>query len=153
LASILIEIHGIDEDRAEVLAAAADGSLDRAVAMLQSRWQERRDGWIGAFEALFSASASEKLAFAEMLAADRKALDEVVGLLKIWVRDLAVHPHRPDLVVNRDLPERLQRAGRRHSPARLVAAIAALERAQRHIASNANPRLALEAMTLEITDA
>ena len=153
LASVLIETRQIDDDQAAVLAAAADGSLDRAVALIESRWQERRDGWIDAFEALFSASASEKLAFAEMLAADRKSLDEVIGLLKIWVRDLAVYPHRPDLVVNRDLPERLQRAARRHSPVRLAAALAALERVQRHIAANANPRLALEAMTLEVTDA
>jgi hypothetical protein len=34
-----------------------------------------------------------------------------------------------------------------------VGFLAALERAQRRISANANPRLALEAMTLELTDA
>jgi DNA polymerase-3 subunit delta' len=153
LASILAEEHGIDKTSAQVLAAAADGSIDRALALVENRWQERRVGWIDAFEALFSASEPEKLAFAEMLADNRKGLDEVLGMLKFWLRDLAVYPVRPDLVVNRDLSERLHQAGQLRSASQLAGQLGALERAQRHIASNANPRLALEAMTLELTDA
>ncbi len=152
LASILTEEHDVEPQRAGVLAAAADGSLARALAMSGSRWQDRRNGWIDAFESLFSATASVRLAFCEMLAADKKQLDETLGLLKIWLRDLAVFPYRPDLVVNRDLHERLRQGAGRSGAGRLAAGVAAVERAQRHIASNANPRLALEAMTLELTD-
>ena len=87
-----------------------------------------------------------------MLAADRGNLDETLTLLKTWIRDLAVYPYRPDLVVNRDLADRIRRAGRRYSAKQLVGFLAAIERAQRRISANANPRLALEAMTLELTD-
>ena len=153
LASILTEEHGIQQERAEVLAAAAEGSLDHALAMSQNRWEERRNGWIGAFEDLFAGPVSAKLAFSEMLAADRNNLDETLALLKTWIRDLAVYRYRPRLVVNRDLEDRIRRAGDRYSAKQLADFLTALERAQRRISSNANPRLALEAMTLELTDA
>jgi DNA polymerase-3 subunit delta' len=153
LASILAEEHGIEQGRAAVLAAAAGGSLDRALAMGRNRWEEQRNGWIGAFEDLLAAPVSGKLAFSEMLAADRSNLDETLALLKTWVRDLAVYRYRPHLVVNRDLADRIRRGERRYSAAQLVGFLAALERAQRRISANANPRLALEAMTLELTDA
>jgi DNA polymerase-3 subunit delta' len=153
LAKILTEDHGIEKKRAEVLAAAAEGSLERALTMSQNRWEEHRNGWIGAFENLFSAPVSGKLAFSEMLAADRNHLDETLALLKCWIRDLAVYPHRPHLVVNRDLADRIRQEGRRYSVKQLVGFLDALERAQRRISANANPRLALETMTLELTDA
>jgi DNA polymerase-3 subunit delta' len=153
LASNLTTAHGIEPVWASVLAAAADGSLDRAVSMSKGRYKAERDGWVDAFEDLFQAPDAVKLAFSERLAADRKNLDQTLAVLKTWIRDLAVFPYRPDLVVNRDLGDRLRQAGRRHSAAQLAACLSALERAQRHIASNANPRMALEAMTMEMTHA
>ena len=153
LASILTEAHGVEPVWAGVLAAAADGSLDRAVSMSKGCYKAERDGWVDAFEDLYRAPDAVKLAFCEKVAADRKNLDQTLAVLKTWIRDLAVFPYRPNLVVNRDLGDRLLHASRRHSAEQLAAFLSALERAQRRIASNANPRLALEAMTMEMTHA
>ncbi len=152
LAQILIEAHGVAPERAQVLAGAAGGSLSRALAMKDADWEQRRNAVIDIFEDLLRGPVARPLAFAEILAADNETLETSLEILAIYLRDLAVGRFQPQLIVNRDLAERIEQDCRRHRVENAMRMIEAVERAQKRIRAHGNSRLALEAMTLEMID-
>ena len=153
LAEFLVEKHGVASERAQVLSAAAEGSLSRALAMRDANFEQRRNALIDIFEDLIRGPVARRLAFAEILAVDKEMLEGSLEILKIYMRDLAVSRFQPQLIVNRDLAARIERDSRRHRLENAMRMIEAVERAQKRIRANANSRLALEAMTLEMIDA
>jgi DNA polymerase-3 subunit delta' len=153
LAHILVEKHGVVPERAEVLSAAAGGSLSRALDMIDTHWEQRRNALIDIFEDLLQGPVARRLAFAEILAADKEGLERNLEMLKMYLRDLVVSRFQPQLIVNRDLAGRIDKDSRHQRLENEMRIIEAMERAQKRIRANANSRLALEAMTLEMIDA
>jgi len=140
----------VDADVAEAVASLADGSLERALALDAELLADRR-GRIERFESVTGSDLRTVLRFADEAGSTREEAEATLGLLTIWVRDVAVaraggtnlfHPELEDLA--RRVAARLDDDAL-HRRFRLIddALVAIRQR-------NAAPRLQLERLLLEM---
>ena len=145
-----------DASTVETLAALSGGSLTRAEKIMTSQWQERREWLLRSAgldlpAMLERRSPSMALAFAEQMAVyKKKKLEELLDILKIWIRDLAIWPHEPELAVHRAHGRQLAQVRQSMEDNQVLALWAAVEKAQKDIAANANLRLTLDVMALSM---
>ena len=71
VAARLVELRGLEASQAEALAALADGSLERALALKPEQLESRR-ATIRAFEAVRGSDLRTALRFAELAGASRE---------------------------------------------------------------------------------
>jgi DNA polymerase-3 subunit delta' len=152
-----LEAEGLGAEEARVLSTLANGSLTRALDMLRSNWIQRRNwlvaaGGPGSIDATASRSRRQMLAVAEVLANDKKSVDDALTTLSCWLRDILVHAFDPERVVNKDLIDKIEKVSQNVSTGALLEGIELMRRAQRKIASNANLKLTLETMMLQLMD-
>jgi DNA polymerase-3 subunit delta' len=151
-----LEADGLGAEEARVLAALADGSLIRARDMLRSNWIQHRNWLIGAcgLEQVHASSppaTRQVLAAAEVLAKNKQNVEDALTTLSCWLRDMLVYPFDPDRVINKDLIDKLAKVSQNIPTGSLLEGIEIIRRARRKIAANANLRLTLEAMMLQLT--
>ncbi len=145
----------LDASTAETVAALAEGSFARAEGLIDGRWSGSL-GWMIRAAGLDRPdspdrpTASAALAFAGRLAAEKENAGELLELLRVWVRDLAIWPYQPDLVVHQDRRQQLQRVRETLDDHRLLTIWAAVEKARKDIAANGNLKLTLEIMALRM---
>jgi len=151
LTTLLVEQHGIDAGDAATLAAMSLGSIKKALAMHRNGWIRRRSWLIQQVESPDFHSIARNLAFARQLSEDKDSIDDTLEILKSWFRDIAVWPYHPDRIVNSDLADRVQAAGRRQHPAETQRKLTAIETAQKLLRANTNPRVTLEVLALELS--
>ena len=144
--------YGADADTADIIAAMAGGSLTRAAAMIEKDWIAHRNWIIKTLTELGSQPVNYQLAFAESLAKNSSRLETALDIMKSWYRDLAVYPHQPDQLINRDFYADIAARSKKISPARLLDILKAIEAAARNINANANARLAVDRLVLVLSD-
>ncbi len=147
----LVREREMSREAAAVVAALARGGLSRALTLDPAEWLPYRSWLLERMAALAGGGDALRLALAERLAADKERLPEIMEMLKLWFRDRCVAKYDPDRIENDDLA----RAGRLADlpDAAAGAAIGALQRAQKKLGGNANPRLTLEALLLDLAGA
>jgi DNA polymerase-3 subunit delta' len=94
--------------------------------------------------------AALSMAFSEMLAKDRESIFDVLELLKSWFRDMAVVKAGSENVINKDLLPRIRQAAQRCGPMAILANIDRLETARKKIEANANIRLTMDVMLMNL---
>lgn len=151
--------QGLAAEKAELLARLSGGRVGWAVAAagddsLQAERGEDLDRLLGAAEG----GVKERLAVAGQLAAEfgrqRQSLNPTIELWLTWWRDvLLLQAGAPELVCNCDRLEVLHRQAERCSPASARSYLARIETARAQLDQNVNPRLACEALLLEIPEA
>ncbi len=154
----LIEKQGLAPDKASIIAAMANGSISRAFAMNNSSWINRRNWLINAVGpnqsdqpgALFSMSSGMLMAVAEMLKKNKDFLFDSLEIMKSWLRDLVIYNFHPEKIINKDLIEKIQYASQKIDIKSLLLKIDAIQVAQKDIQANANLRLTLETMMMQI---
>jgi DNA polymerase-3 subunit delta' len=151
----LTEKHGLDSESASLMAAMANGSLSKALAMSRSEWVNRRNWLINASGLDQPATLSSRpyrllLAFAEKLSGDKETLSESLEVMKTWLRDLVISEYRPEKMINTDLKETIQQVSRQIGIKSLLEKIETIQAAQRDIRTNANLRLTLELMMMRL---
>ncbi len=132
--------HGTDTQELARAATLADGSLTKAEQLLDPQRQAEHDWVIQAAGldregVLDKRSISTALAFAGQLAAQKEKVPDLLDILKIWIRDLAIRPYQPELVLHRNDENVLDRIRRNLDNDRLLAIWAAVEKAQKDIAA------------------
>jgi DNA polymerase-3 subunit delta' len=153
VAAEVARVRSLGAVEAEAIAALADGSLERAMEM-DAEQLETRSAIIRAFEAVTASDLRTALRFAELAGPSREEAEQALGVLTTWVRDVAVaragdaalfHPELAPLA--RDAAARLD-DDRIHLRFRLLdeALVAIRQR-------NASPRLQLERLALEMSEA
>lgn len=153
--TFLVKHHGIDITLAEQVARLSEGSLGQALHLKDRPYREERNWLINAAgldhpERLPQRSLSGALAFAAQLAEHKDSIDELLETLKTWIRDLSIYPFNPDQVINRDLDELLRQAGRHTHPGQTMQWWHIIDKAQKDIAANANLRLTLDVMAMNL---
>lgn len=147
--------YRIPPETAGVIAQVARGNLARAASLAGSRtpdrWVNRRDWIIYAAHLEGSRPASPTamvhlLAMAEQLSKNKDTLFDMLELLKSWIRDIIVYSYNPGRIVNKDLTQRIQYVSQHMARTSLMAQFAAVLKAQKDIAANANARIALDVM-------
>ncbi|MDZ7832366.1 MAG: DNA polymerase III subunit delta' [Desulfobacterales bacterium] len=142
----------VDADAADIVAAMAGGSLTRAAAMIEKDWIAHRNWIIRTLTQLDSQPLNYQLAFAESLAKNSSRLETALDIMKSWYRDLAVYPHQPGQLINRDFQADIAARSKKTAPARLLEIAKVIEAAARNMNANANARLAMDHLVLALTD-
>jgi DNA polymerase III subunit delta' len=150
IASFLTERHGVDEDRANIIASMAEGSFTRAIEMNNGNWLQMRNWLIQEVEGLQSGGILSCLRFAEILAGRKEFVPQSLTMIKNWFRDLIVYKYLPEKVMNRDLMEDVKTASEKVEVKTLMLKIKAVQHVKKALERNANLRLVLENFAMEI---
>lgn len=145
----LVARRGVDTATAEAAAAMAGGSLGRVLELDVAALTARREV-IAGFDALRESDARGWLQLAERWGEDRGAAEAALGILEVWLRDVAVAQVGGGALVNADLGALAAAAAARVSPMRLLrwrelVAEATAAVVYRH----GSPRLQLERLFVE----
>ena len=147
--------QGVEPQKAKLLARLSRGCLGWALSavddgLLQLR-MERMDRLLG----IINADYEERFDYAAQLAAqfsqNRGLVQEVLDLWLDWWRDLMlVNVGCGGIITNADLEARLVEMVRGYSLAQIKAFIDSIQAAGEQLRQNANPRLVLEVLMLDI---
>ncbi|MFQ5408394.1 MAG: DNA polymerase III subunit delta' [Anaerolineales bacterium] len=139
-------------EQAALLASISGGRLGWAVRMLTEQAAlERRTEHLVHLDELLRNSNVERFAFAERLSKDREALQEALETWQGWWRDVyltgsgAASP-----IANVDFASEIQAVAGRVEPAAAANVVNAIRGTLSALARNANARLALEVLLLQL---
>jgi DNA polymerase-3 subunit delta' len=150
LTQMLIDRQIAAPAAARSLAAAAEGSYAKAVELARSGWAQRRRWLMNQLACIGRQTTGVLLAFAEVLAKDKDRLTDAFEIMKSQLRDVAVYPLAPERIIHQDLREQIAQMARRRSGLSIFRDVACIAAVQEQIRRNANARLAVEAMVLEM---
>ena len=148
----LVERWNATPEQAELLAYLSGGRLGWAVRTLNDKTAlQRRTERLDGLDRLLGASTVERFRYAEKLARDPVATQETLDLWIGWWRDvllLAAEASAP--LTNADRQSALRGHARRFGVEQSAAMIAALRSTSDQLRRNANPRLTLEVLMLNL---
>jgi len=148
----LRERWGVEPDRAALLARLSGGRLGWAVRAVQDpSLLESRAARLEALQRLLAAGRVERFAYAEKLARDKEAARETLTLWAGWWRDLLLLVSGAEApLTNVDYQEALRRWAERYDLVTVRRCLDALHQALHRLDQNANPRLTLEVLMLDL---
>lgn len=150
LTALLREQEKLPRQDAEVAARIAGGSYTRAVSMVHDGWIARRN-WINReIGALPQQSVTRRLALAEQVAAMKKHLPDALECILNYYRDLLVWRYHPGQIINCDLQNEIEQAAAGLGIGELIDCIRSTQEALKRLKANANPRLTLETLFLQL---
>ena len=142
----------LPEDDARALAALANGRLGWAVhAAEKPDLREQRIHELEEIAGLATASRDERLRRAGALGSDLESARRVLELWTLWWRDVVLAAGGAShLMTSGDLRTRAERLGARLGLERAQSFLRALLDAQLALEANANPRLTMEVLALDL---
>jgi DNA polymerase-3 subunit delta' len=152
IARALTERWSVSDADARALAALANGRLGWALrAAEKPELREQRIHELDEIASLAAAPRDERLRRAGALGADVESARRVLELWTLWWRDVVLAAGgATHLTLSGDLRRRAERLGARLGMERAQAFMRALLDAQLALEANANPRLMLEALALDL---
>lgn len=150
LAAMLAAAYGFSPEEAQLTAALANGSVTRALAMQRRGWVRRKNWILSEMAELTRRPATALLALAEKSSQAKEDIPEMLDLMATWVRDVVVARYCPDRIIHQDWKGPILDASRRSDPEALTKSGRAIEDARRRLRANANPRLTMEALWLNL---
>ena len=154
--SALASNRGIEPERVRLLAGLSHGCLGWALsAAADENLLEQRDEELNRLLDVINAECEERFAYAAQLAAQfNQSRGLVYGVLDLWLdywRDLMlVKTGCSDIITNVDRKGGLVEIARSYRLAQIKAFIESIRVATEQLRQNANPRLALEVLMLDI---
>ena len=148
----LIERWGAKPDQAELVAHLSGGRMGYAVRSLKdSAALKRRSQRLDDLANLLNASITGRFRYVEKLARDPVATREILDLWISWWRDVLLLAAEADApLVNVDRRDELRDQAHRFKVEGSAAVIDALRGAAGRLSRNANPRLTLEVLMLDL---
>jgi len=142
--------RALDEKRARVLAAMAQGSLGRAEAIASGDVLQERDGLVAGFTRALGGDLADVLTVAEEYSKGREQARDALNLLEIWCRDLLLCKlgASAELLVNQDRREAVADQAAELTSRRVLGWIESIRRTRSGFRVNANPKMALESLFL-----
>ncbi len=139
----------------EVAAGFGEGSLGRAIEVLESGILEERADLMNALQRIEADRPAELLDFAEQIGRkERNRLEERLDVLRVLFRDLAVcaATDSTDRIVNSDLAEPLSRMASRLGATRAAQLADSIGEAANLLDRNVNPQLVAEDLLLQLSE-
>jgi len=148
----LVERWGAKAEKAELLAHLSSGRLGWAVRTLNDdEALKHRSERLDTLDELISSTAVERFKYAERLAHDPVATQETLDLWIGWWRDVLLVASRAEApLANVDLQHRLRHHAHRFGVEKSAATLKALRSAAEKLNRNANARLTLEVLMLDL---
>jgi DNA polymerase-3 subunit delta' len=150
VAALLRDNEGLATDDAAAASALSGGSYTRALAMAREGWIPMRRWLAGVISGLKHQPTTVQLALAEKLAAGKAQLPDVLMWLLSWYRDLIVYPFQPDQILNGDLDREIRESLQETTLPARMAGMKAIQGALKELQENANPRLTMESLVLQL---
>jgi DNA polymerase III subunit delta' len=156
VAGVLIREHGVDPAVAHAAAAAADGSIGRALEESGDEANEARDAAAGLLQGIATAAdPRRRLDGAKTLiagGADRDELSRRLLALSSLLRDLGLLHARADerALANADLQPQLQALLRSYDGDRTLRAFATVDRALDALDRNASPKIVADWLAMNL---
>ncbi len=153
---ILVDSHGVDCEKARLIARLSEGCLGWALnVLIEDNLLSRRIQRIDKLVSLLSAGWEERLAYAAELAGQfdrsRKSADEMIRLWFVWWRDLLLAKSGcENAIINIDYELTLREGARGFSLVQIKDVLGNLQRAREQISKNVNPRLVFEVLMLSL---
>jgi DNA polymerase-3 subunit delta' len=147
---LLIEDRGLDVQTARTLAISTKGSLGKALSTDVEKWKAWRSDLLEQIFALSGETMQPLLAFAETLSEAKDRLADALEMIMMWFRDVLMFKLTPDKIINGDFETEIQSASERESISSLLEKVEAVHSAQKAISRNANSRLTVEVMLLNL---
>jgi DNA polymerase-3 subunit delta' len=146
----LIERWDLSPERAQELSTLAAGRPGWAIAASQNpELEEERASWFQSMAALCESGPTQRIKMAAKLVHDTEKLDELLAVWLLWWRELLLlrEGYRPP--TSQESSQRDQYV-RQIQPAEARRVIEQIQEALRQLEQNANPRLVLENLLLEL---
>ncbi len=150
LMKLLHDERGTETEAARIIAAMANGSISKALAMSDDQWINQRNWLIHELETLGSRSIRGVMAFAEKLSSKKDKLPDALEVILTWLRDLWMVRMDPEKIVNLDRIDGIQSNSGRVPSSSLLSKITAVQRAQKELQTHTNLRLMLENLMLQL---
>ncbi len=148
----LIETHGAEAAKARLTARLARGCPGWAITLLDNaRHMQQRTDILNKFQYLLSASYESRFAYIEHLGTDREKNTDMLDTWLIWWRDvLLTGCECSDAITNIDFFADIERAAGALQIGEIKQCIDRIQEAKLQIQQNANVRLVLEVLMLDI---
>ena len=148
----LQERWGVDVEQAQLLARLSEGRLGWAVAASQDKAiLEQREKHLDDMLELIGKGRVERLEYAQRLSRDPEAIREALHLWLTWWRDLLLLLSESSVgITNVDWYKTLQTQAQRYSLSQVRSFIEAIRAAMWRLEHNANARLTLEVLMLDL---
>ena len=150
LIRLLCDKQGAETTVAGMIAAMANGSISKAVAMSDDRWIRHRDWLIQELETLGSGSIRRVMAIAEKLSSRKDQLSDDLEVILTWLRDLWMVRIDPEKIVNIDRTDAIRSISGSIPPSALLSKITAVQNSQKALQTHTNLRLLLENLMLQL---
>lgn len=142
---------GADEDSARIAAALAGGSIERAQNLLENDGLQSRKALLEKVATLSGTEIIPLFATAEACAKDKENALNLLDMLNVFWRDiLLAHAGSPG-IVNTDLLPLIRNLSARNSLAGIMEKLDRITQTRLALTRNANPRLAVEVLFMELT--
>ena len=159
VAALLVEEHGLSSEQARLISRLSGGRLGWAMAAAtDTAVLEERGRRLDRLLEVVDGGLEVRFEYARDLAAqfarDREAVRQVLGEWLQWWRDVLVLKEGvPELVVNQDRQEALERLVQRFRSREIAAVVQEVLATLERLEQNANPRLSLEVLMLALPGA
>ncbi len=149
---VLTRQLSIEKGEARTLAELSQGSLGKAFEMFEHEVWEKRQEIIRDLMGLSSQGVQRAFAMAESLAGLGESLPLIFPVMMSWYRDLMVWKEHKDVdrLINQDFHKDVKERAVLMSPRSLVRRIEAINQTSKALNLNANPRLAMESLMLQL---
>ncbi len=146
----LVQRWDISPERARKLSILAAGRPGWAInASQHEELEEERTSWFQSMAALCESGPTQRLKIAAKLLHDTEKLDELLSVWLIWWRELLLASEGYQPPASQENSQR-ERFGRQVQPAEARRVIEHIQEAMRQLEQNANPRMVLETLLLEL---
>jgi len=152
VAEALLELGGISREEADLLARLSEGRIGWAIQARQNKGilQERTDR-LAAFHDLSRGGLVPRMEYAQRICQKPEELPALLDLWISWWRDLLlVKAGCEELAVNSDQIALLQQEAARQGITEIERFIRNARRVKSELEKNANPRLAMEALLIDM---
>jgi len=149
----LMERHSLDSARADLVAAAAGGSLEKALEMLREEYHSRKNVLIDRFAScLDGKDPLDLFSLPAVFGENRLEIAGKLQILETWYRDMLItrEGKSSDGLIHPDLAGKTESLSRKLSGEDIIASILAIRRAREAIEQNANRQLTLESMLFKL---
>jgi DNA polymerase-3 subunit delta' len=160
LKKILLQDFDMDPNEADILGRMANGSISRARSLAEPEWRRQRKWLLDTLFAVKFNSAEAAginpdllLAVSDRIAGRKGDVGDALDIIKSWFRDLMIYPLAPEKIINRDMLKEIQQLSQQEDLPSLLSRFKSVQTAQELIDSNANPRLTLDVMMMQLMDA
>ena len=140
----LIKTKGLDSDTAVVVSKMSEGSIGKALELVENDFLKKREEWLTLLVRLPTLSKEEVLSILEELLENKDELIEILTVWRSWIRDLIVMKETSDkgLLINRDLSHMIERLSKRYLLDELMLVMSHIHEIEQSI-SNKNRNISL----------